>query len=47
MISAFALRGVAVHRLADSGCLACCWKLSRYCNDIHELTTFATKVGVV
>lgn len=41
------MRGVAVHRLADGGYLACQWTHTRHCQDLRELAALARQMGVL
>lgn len=47
LIAAFALRGVAVHRLADGGYICCQWTHTRHCLGLRELAAFARQMGVL
>lgn len=46
LLAAFALRGVAVHRLADGSFLACQHTFTRHCRNFEELAAFARQTGV-
>lgn len=47
LIARFALKGAAVHRLADGGFLVAQWGLSRHCVDFASLMAFARQMGVI
>ena len=47
LIARFALKGAAVHRLADGGFIVAQWGLSRHCVDFASLVAFARQMGVM
>ena len=47
LIARFALKGAAVHRLADGGFIVAQWGLSRHCVDFASLLAFARQMGVI
>lgn len=47
LIARFALKGAAVHRLADGGFIVAQWGLSRHCVDFASLMAFARQMGVM
>ncbi len=47
LIARFALKGAAVHRLADGGFIVAQWGLSRHCVDFASLMAFARQMGVI
>lgn len=47
LIARFAMKGAAVHRLADGGFLVAQWGLSRHCVDFASLMAFARQMGVI
>lgn len=47
LIARFALKGAAVHRLADGGFIVAQWGLSRHCVDFASLVGFARQMGVM
>ena len=47
LIARFALKGAAVHRLADGGFIVAQWGLSRHCVDFASLVAFARQMGVI
>ena len=47
VIARFAMKGAAVHRLADGGFLVAQWGLSRHCADFAALVGFARQMGVI
>jgi hypothetical protein len=46
LMAQFALRGHAVHRLADGGYLVCKHGFVKHCPDLHALAGFARQTGV-
>jgi len=47
LLARFALKGAAVHRLADGGFIVAQWGLSRHCVDFASLMAFARQMGVI
>jgi len=47
LIARFAMKGAAVHRLADGGFIVAQWGLSRHCVDFASLMAFARQMGVI
>lgn len=47
LMARFALKGAAVHRLADGGFIVAQWGLSRHCVDFASLVAFARQMGVI
>lgn len=47
LMARFALKGAAVHRLADGGFIVAQWGLSRHCVDFASLMAFARQMGVM
>lgn len=47
LIARFAMKGAAVHRLADGGFIVAQWGLSRHCVDFASLMAFARQMGVL
>ena len=47
LIARFAMKGAAVHRLADGGFIVAQWGLSRHCVDFASLMAFARQMGVM
>ena len=47
LIARFAMKGAAVHRLADGGFIVAQWGLSRHCVDFASLMGFARQMGVM
>ena len=47
LIARFAMKGAAVHRLADGGFIVAQWGLSRHCVDFASLVAFARQMGVM
>lgn len=47
LMAQLALAGLAVHRAADGGYLACCHGYVKFCRDLAELEKFARLVGAV
>ena len=47
LMARFALKGAAVHRLADGGFIVAQWGLSRHCVDFASLMAFARQMGVI
>ena len=47
LIAQFAMKGAAVHRLADGGFIVAQWGLSRHCVDFASLVAFARQMGVL
>ena len=47
LIARFAMKGAAVHRLADGGFIVAQWGLSRHCVDSASLMAFARQMGVI
>lgn len=47
LLARFALKGAAVHRLADGGFIVAQWGLSRHCVDFASLMAFARQMGVM
>ena len=47
LIARFALKGAAVHRLADGGFIVAQWGLSRHCVDFASLVALARQMGVI
>lgn len=47
LIARFALKGAAVHRLADGGFIVAQLGLSRHCVDFASLMAFARQMGVM
>ena len=43
----FAMKGAAVHRLADGGYIVCQWGLSRAIPDLPALAAFGRMMGVI
>ena len=43
----FAMKGAAVHRLADGGFIVAQWGLPRHCADFAALVGFARQMGVI
>jgi hypothetical protein len=47
VIAALALRGHAVHELADGGFITTRWGMARHCPGFTELKAFARQIGAV
>ena len=47
LIAQFAMKGAAVHRLADGGFIVAQWGLTRHCADFAALVGFARQMGVL
>ena len=47
LMARFAMKGAAVHRLADGGFIVAQWGLSRHCVDFASLMAFARQMGVM
>lgn len=47
LIARFAMKGAAVHRMADGGFIVAQWGLSRHCVDFASLMAFARQMGVI
>ena len=47
LIAQFAMKGAAVHRLADGGFIVAQWGLTRHCADFAALAGFARQMGVI
>ncbi|MBK6867601.1 MAG: hypothetical protein IPG98_06615 [Burkholderiales bacterium] len=47
LIARFAMKGAAVHRLADGGYVVAQWGMSRHCVDFAALVGFARQMGVI
>ncbi|MBN9573740.1 MAG: hypothetical protein J0H16_07350 [Alicycliphilus denitrificans] len=47
LFARFALKGAAVHRLADGGYVVCQWSLSRAVPDLPALAAFGRMMGVI
>ena len=47
LIARFAIKGAAVHRLADGGFIVAQWGLTRHCADFAALVGFARQMGVI
>ena len=47
LFARFALKGAAVHRLADGGYLVAQWGLSRHVPDLSTLAAFGRVMGVL
>ena len=47
LLARFALKGAAVHRLADGGFIVAQWGLSRHCVDFASLMAFARQMVVI
>ena len=47
LIARVAIKGAAVHRLADGGFIVVQWGLSRHCVDFASLVAFARQMGVM
>ena len=47
LIARFALKGAAVHRLADGGFIVAQWGFTRHCADFASLVAFARQMGVM
>ena len=47
LMARFAMKGAAVHRLADGGFIVAQWGLTRHCADFAALVGFARQMGVL
>ena len=47
LMARFAIKGAAVHRLADGGYIVCQWGLSRAIPDLPALAAFGRMMGVI
>ena len=47
LMARFAMKGAAVHRLADGGYVVAQWGMSRHCVDFAALVGFARQMGVI
>lgn len=47
LIARFAMKGAAVHRLADGGYVVAQWGMSRHCADFAALVGFSRQMGVM
>jgi hypothetical protein len=47
LMARFAMKGAAVHRLADGGFIVAQWGLTRHCADFAALVGFARQMGVI
>ena len=47
LMARFAMKGAAVHRLADGGFIVAQWGLPRHCADFAALVGFARQMGVI
>ena len=47
VIARFAMKGAAVHRLADGGYIVCQWGLTRAVPDLPALAAFGRMMGVI
>ena len=47
LLAQFAMKGAAVHSLADGGFIVAQWGLSRHCVDFASLVDFARQMGVI
>ena len=47
LMARFAMKGAAVHRLADGGYVVAQWGMYRHCVDFAALVGFARQMGVI
>lgn len=47
LMARFAMKGAAVHRLADGGFIVAQWGMTRHCADFAALVGFARQMGVM